>query len=62
MPVECAVSAVTTLAYTGFLVGPAAVGLVAGASSLPAALAGVAGIAALLAALARFAPRPHADR
>ena len=51
-----AVSAVTTLAYTGFLVGPAAVGLVAGASSLSAALAGVAAIAALLAALARFAP------
>jgi MFS family permease len=51
-----AVSAVTTLAYTGFLIGPAAVGLVAGATSLSAALAGVAGIAALLAALARFAP------
>jgi fucose permease len=51
-----AVSAVTTLAYTGFLIGPAAVGLVAGATSLSAGLAGVAGIAALLAALARFAP------
>jgi predicted MFS family arabinose efflux permease len=51
-----AVSAVTTLAYTGFLIGPAAVGLVAGATSLSAVLAGVAGIAALLAALARFAP------
>ena len=56
-----AVSAVTTLAYTGFLVGPAAVGLVAGATSLSAALAGVAGVAALLAALARFAPVPRLD-
>ena len=47
-----AVSAVTTLAYTGFLIGPAAVGLVAGATSLSTALACVAGVAALLAALA----------
>jgi MFS family permease len=54
-----AVSAVTTLAYMGFLVGPAAVGLVAGATSLATALAGVAGVAALLAALARFAPAPQ---
>jgi predicted MFS family arabinose efflux permease len=53
-----AVSAVTTLAYGGFLVGPAAVGLAAGAAGLPAALAGVAVIAALLAAGARFAPVP----
>ena len=51
-------SAVTTLAYFGFLVGPAAVGLVAGATSLSAALAGVAVVAALLAAAARFAPVP----
>jgi fucose permease len=56
-----AVSAVTTLAYTGFLIGPAAVGLVAGATSLSAALAGVAGAAALLAALARFAPAPQLE-
>jgi hypothetical protein len=54
-----AVSAVTTLAYTGFLIGPAAVGLVAGATSLSVALAGVAAVAALLAALARFAPVPR---
>jgi MFS family permease len=53
-----AVSAVTTLAYGGFLVGPAAVGLAAGAASLPAALAGVAVVAALLAVAARFAPVP----
>ena len=53
-----AVSAVTTLAYGGFLVGPAAVGLAAGAADLPAALAGVAVVAALLATGARFAPVP----
>jgi hypothetical protein len=45
-----AISGVTTLAYLGFLVGPAAVGLVAGAASLPAALVGVAGVALLLCA------------
>jgi len=56
-----AVSAVTTLAYTGFIVGPAVVGLVAGATSLSTALAGIAGVAALLAVLARFAPRPRAS-
>jgi predicted MFS family arabinose efflux permease len=54
-----AVAAVTTMAYTGFLVGPAAVGLVAGAASLPAALAGVAALAVVLAAGARFAPVPR---
>jgi predicted MFS family arabinose efflux permease len=53
-----AVSAVTTLAYAGFLVGPAAVGMVAGAASLPTALAGVAAVAVVLAAGARFAPTP----
>jgi MFS family permease len=51
-----AVSIVTTLAYLGFLVGPAAVGLAADAASLRAALAGVAGLALLLAALVRLAP------
>ena len=52
-----AVSIVTTIAYLGFLVGPAAVGLAADALSLPAALAGVAGLALVLAALVRLAPR-----
>jgi MFS family permease len=51
-----AVSIVTTLAYLGFLVGPAAVGLAADALSLRAAFAGVAGLAVALAALVRFAP------
>jgi len=51
-----AVSIVTTLAYLGFLVGPAAVGLAADALSLRAAFAGVAGLALVLAALVRLAP------
>jgi MFS family permease len=60
-----AVSAVTTLAYLGFLVGPAAVGGVADAAGLEAALVGVGGTAALLAALAAAVPtmrRPAAAR
>jgi predicted MFS family arabinose efflux permease len=51
-----AVSVVTTVAYLGFLLGPAAVGLIANATSLRAALAGVAGVALLLALLARVTP------
>src|SRR6185437_2552336 len=47
-----AVSTVTTIAYLGFLVGPAAVGLVSSLASLPKALAGVAAVAVLLAVLA----------
>ena len=51
-----AVSIVTTIAYLGFLVGPAAVGVAADALSLPAALGAVAGLAVLLAVLVRAAP------
>jgi MFS family permease len=51
-----AVSIVTTIAYLGFLVGPAAVGLAADAVSLRAALAAVAGLALALAVLVRLAP------
>jgi fucose permease len=47
-----AVSVVTTIAYLGFLVGPAAVGLLADATTLPASLACVAAVALGLAALA----------
>ncbi len=47
-----AVSTVTTVAYLGFLVGPAAVGLASSLTSLPTALTGVAGVAVLLAVLA----------
>jgi MFS family permease len=55
-----AVSTVTTIAYVGFLVGPAAVGLASSITSLSSALAGVAAVAALLAALSRLTP-PVAD-
>jgi len=47
-----AVSIVTTIAYLGFLVGPAAVGLLAGATALGTSLAAVAGVALVLAILA----------
>jgi hypothetical protein len=47
-----AVSIVTTIAYLGFLIGPAVVGLLADATTLRAALVAAAGIALLLAALA----------
>jgi predicted MFS family arabinose efflux permease len=51
-----AVSVVTTVAYLGFLLGPAAVGVAAHATTLRAALGGVAALALLLALLARRAP------
>ena len=51
-----AVSIVTTLAYLGFLVGPAVVGLAADALSLRAALGAVAGLSLVLAGLVRMAP------
>jgi MFS family permease len=51
-----AVSVVTTVAYLGFLLGPAAVGVAANVTTLRAALAAVAGLALLLALLARRAP------
>jgi MFS family permease len=51
-----AVSIVTTIAYVGFLVGPAAVGLVADALGLRAALGAISGLAVVLALAARAAP------
>jgi MFS family permease len=51
-----AVSVVTTVAYLGFLLGPAAVGVAANATTLRTALAAVAALALLLAVLARRAP------
>lgn len=47
-----AVSVVTTIAYLGFLVGPAAVGLLANATTLETSLAAVSGVALALAILA----------
>ncbi len=52
-----AISTVTTLAYLGFLLGPACVGVASSLTSLPTALAGVAGIALLLACLGAVLPR-----
>jgi hypothetical protein len=55
-----AVSIVTTIAYLGFLVGPAAVGLLADATTLRASLACAGAVALLLAALAgRARPQGH---
>lgn len=55
-----AVSVVTTVAYLGFLVGPAAVGVVAHATSLRTALGAVASVALLLAALSARGARAGA--
>jgi hypothetical protein len=56
-----ATGAVITLAYLGFVLGPAAVGLVAGAFTLPTALLAVAalalGLGVLSPVLSRYAPR-----
>jgi hypothetical protein len=55
------VGSLTTLMYLGFLVGPAAVGGLADATTLRTSLAGVAAVGLLLAALAaviRLPPRP----
>jgi len=56
-----AVSIVTTIAYLGFLIGPAAVGFAASASTLPIALAGVAVLAASLSVGAHWAPALKED-
>jgi MFS family permease len=52
-----AISVVTTIAYLGFLIGPAAVGAVSSQWSLPVALAGVAVLAVVVAGLAPVAGR-----
>lgn len=60
-----AISTVTTIAYLGFLLGPAAVGAASSVWSLPAALGGVAVLAvvvALLGPLAGRAAGPQAEQ
>ena len=52
-----AISTVTTIAYLGFLLGPAAVGAASSAWSLPLALGGVAVLAVLVAVLGPVAGR-----
>jgi MFS family permease len=54
-----AVSTVTTLAYLGFLVGPAAVGGVASATDLETSLTVVAGLAAASAVMVAVVPLPR---
>jgi MFS family permease len=56
-----ATSTVITIAYLGFAVGPAAIGLVAGATTLPTALAAVAAIAGALALTSPVLTRLSAD-
>lgn len=53
-----AVASVTTVAYLGFVVGPAAVGGLAGLAGLRVSLSAVAGLALLLAVAAALAPLP----
>jgi MFS family permease len=57
-----AVGSLTTLMYLGFLVGPAAVGGLADATTLRTSLAGVAALGVLLAALAAVIRLPQAPR
>ncbi|MDX6281825.1 MAG: hypothetical protein QOH03_2896, partial [Kribbellaceae bacterium] len=52
-----AISTVTTIAYLGFLLGPAAVGAASSAWSLPTALGGVAVLAVIVAVLGPVAGR-----
>jgi MFS family permease len=52
-----AISTVTTIAYLGFLLGPAAVGAASSVWSLPVALSGVAVLAVVVAVLAPVAGR-----
>jgi MFS family permease len=55
-----AISTVTTIAYLGFLLGPAAVGAFSSIWSLPTALGGVAVLAVVVAMLGPVAGRAGA--
>lgn len=65
MPASLAIGAITTLGYAGILAGPAAIGFVAHATSLPVAFAGLGCAMLLIAASARLgasgAPKPVAN-
>ncbi|UOD27901.1 MFS transporter [Massilia violaceinigra] len=54
MPVSLAIGAITTIGYAGILAGPAAIGFVAHATSLPMAFAGLGCAMLLIAASARL--------
>ncbi len=60
MPANLAVSAVTTLGYSGILTGPAGIGFVAHAAGLPAAFLGVAALLLIIAACSGAAMRGSA--
>ncbi|WP_257169879.1 MFS transporter [Bradyrhizobium sp. SRS-191] len=57
MPVGLAVAAVTTAGYSGVLLGPAGIGFVAGATSLPTAFWILAGLLVVVLASAPFVAR-----
>jgi len=57
MPANLAVSAVTTLGYSGILIGPAGIGFVAHAAGLPTAFLGVAALLLIIAACSGAATR-----
>ena len=50
MPANLAVGAVTTLGYSGILIGPAGIGFIAHAAGLPTAFLGVAALLLIIAA------------
>ena len=57
MPVSTALAAVTTVGYSGILVGPAMIGAIAQATSLEMSFFFVAGLLVLVAAASRFYPK-----
>jgi predicted MFS family arabinose efflux permease len=57
MPLSLAVAAITTLAYSGILLGPAVIGFIAHASNLAIAFGAVAALQLLVTASARLATR-----
>jgi hypothetical protein len=56
-----AIAAVTSIGYSGFMVGPPLIGAIAAASTLSAALGVVVLMSALLAAGARYVPAKAAS-
>ncbi len=62
MPAALAISAVTTMGYAGYLVGPAAVGFISKLAGLPAAFWMLAGLMCLVPISARSATAAHASR
>jgi len=61
MPAALAISAVTTMGYAGYLLGPAAVGFISKLAGLPAAFWMLAGLICLVPISARSATAAHAS-